>query len=80
MALKVSHLEEHVEKLGKKGIKLYPARIEFLPTFLHGVKHIFLYGPSGERIELADEYEAGGEDLPVGATLEKLPQHGGSQE
>ncbi|MGZ6220835.1 MAG: VOC family protein [Syntrophales bacterium] len=62
VALKVSHLEEHVERLEKRGIKLYPARIESLPTFLHGLKHIFLYGPSGERIELAEEYHA--DDIP----------------
>ena len=59
VALKVSHLEKHVEKLNGRRIKLHPAKIEFLPTLLNGVKHIFLYGPSGERIELAEEYDAG---------------------
>jgi hypothetical protein len=59
VALKVSHLEKHVEKLNGRGIKLHPTNIEFLPTLLDGVKHIFLYGPSGERIELAEEYDAG---------------------
>jgi catechol 2,3-dioxygenase-like lactoylglutathione lyase family enzyme len=58
VALKVSHLEKHVEKLNGRGIKLHPAKIEFLPTLLGGVKHIFLYGPSGERIELAEEYDS----------------------
>lgn len=59
VALKVSHIEAHVEKLERSGIELHPAKIEFLPTLLNGVKHIFLYGPSGERIELAEEYNAG---------------------
>jgi lactoylglutathione lyase len=59
VALKVSHIEAHVEKLERRGIELHPAKIEFLPTLLNGVKHIFLYGPSGERIELAEEYKAG---------------------
>jgi lactoylglutathione lyase len=58
VALKVSHIEAHVEKLERRGIELHPAKIEFLPTLLNGVKHIFLYGPSGERIELAEEYNA----------------------
>src|SRR4030042_455458 len=56
VALRVSHLEEHVEKLERRGIELHPEKIESLPTLLNGVKHIFLYGPSGERIELAEEY------------------------
>ena len=56
VALRVSHLEEHVEKLERRGIELHPEKIEFLPTLFNGVKHIFLYGPSGERIELAEEY------------------------
>jgi catechol 2,3-dioxygenase-like lactoylglutathione lyase family enzyme len=59
VALKVSHIEEYVEKLGRSGIELHPSKIEFLPTLLNGVKHVFLYGPSGERIELAEEYDAG---------------------
>ena len=59
VALKVSHIEAHVEKLERSGIELHPAKIEFLPTLFNGVKHIFLYGPSGERIELAEEYKAG---------------------
>lgn len=59
VALKVSHIEEHVKKLERRGIELHPAKIEFLPTLLNGVKHIFFYGPSGERIELAEEYKAG---------------------
>jgi lactoylglutathione lyase len=59
VALKVSHIEAHVEKLERRGIELHPAKIEFLPTLLNGVKHIFLYGPSGERIELTEEYTSG---------------------
>jgi len=64
VALKVSHIDEHVEKLERSGIELHPSKIEFLPTLLNGVKHIFLYGPSGERIELAEEYNAGSDPLP----------------
>jgi catechol 2,3-dioxygenase-like lactoylglutathione lyase family enzyme len=59
VALKVSHIDEHVEKLERRGVELHPAKIEFLPTLLNGVKHVFLYGPSGERIELAEDYNAG---------------------
>jgi lactoylglutathione lyase len=59
VALKVSHIDEQVEKLKRRGIELHPAEIESLPTLLNGVKHIFLYGPSGERIELTEEYKAG---------------------
>ncbi len=59
VALKVSHLEKHVQELEEKGIELHPPKIELLPTLLNGVKHIFLYGPSGERIELVEECEAG---------------------
>lgn len=64
VALKVSHIDEQVEKLKRKGIELHPVKIEFLPTLLNGVKHIFLYGPSGERIELAEEFNTGSEPLP----------------
>ena len=64
VALRVSHLEEHVKKLKGRGIELHPAEIESLPTLLNGVKHIFLYGPSGERIELAEEYNARSDPPP----------------
>lgn len=57
VALKVSHIDEHVEKLKRKEIELHPTEVKFLPTLLNGLKHIFLYGPSGERIELAEEYD-----------------------
>ena len=59
LALKVSHLEEHVEKLNGRGIKLHPAKIELLPTLLNGVKSVFLYGPPGQRTELAEKSDAG---------------------
>jgi catechol 2,3-dioxygenase-like lactoylglutathione lyase family enzyme len=64
VALKVSHIDEHVEKLKRREIELHPKKVEFLPTLLNGVKHIFLYGPSGERIELTEEYNAGS-DSPL---------------
>ena len=59
VALKVSQIEAVVEKLERNGIELHPKKIEFLPTLLNGVKHIFIFGPSGERIELAEEYNSG---------------------
>ena len=58
VALKVSQIEALVEKLERSGIELHPKKIEFLPTLLNGVKHIFLFGPSGERIELAEDCNA----------------------
>ena len=64
VALKVSHIDAHVKKLKRRKIKLHPAEIESLPTLLNGVKHIFLYGPSGERIELAEEYNARSDPPP----------------
>jgi len=64
VALKVSHIDEHVKKLRRRGIELHPAEIESLPTLLNGVKHIFLYGPSGERIELVEEYNTGNDTPP----------------
>ena len=64
VALKVSQIEAVVEKLERNGIELHPKKIEFLPTLLNGVKHIFLFGPSGERIELAEDYNAGSDPLP----------------
>ena len=64
VALKVSHIDEHVKKLKRREIELHPAEIESLPTLLNGVKHIFLYGPSRERIELAEEYNTGNDTPP----------------
>jgi lactoylglutathione lyase len=64
VALRVSQIEEHVKKLERRGVELHPKKIEFLPTLLNGVKHIFLFGPSGERIELAEDYNAGSNPLP----------------
>jgi lactoylglutathione lyase len=64
VALKVSQIEEHIKKLERRGIELHPAKVEFLPTLLNGVKHVFLYGPSGERIELAEDYNVGSNPLP----------------
>ena len=60
VALRVCRIDEYAKKLKRKGIELHPAEIEFLPTLLHGVKHVFLYGPSGERIELAEEFHSDG--------------------
>jgi lactoylglutathione lyase len=64
VALRVSQIEEHIKKLERRGVELHPSKIEFLPTLLNGVKHVFLFGPSGERIELAEDYNAGSDPLP----------------
>jgi catechol 2,3-dioxygenase-like lactoylglutathione lyase family enzyme len=63
VALRVSNIEEHIRQFEKKGIELQPKKLELLPTLLGGIKHIFLYGPSGERIELVEEYDARSEFL-----------------
>ncbi len=60
IALKVSRIEDHIRQLEKKGVELQPKALESLPTLAGGVKHIFLYGPSGERIELVEEYREAG--------------------
>jgi catechol 2,3-dioxygenase-like lactoylglutathione lyase family enzyme len=54
LALKVDSLEKTIEKLEAKGIDFSKEKLEFLTTFYTGIKHAFLYGPSGERIELVE--------------------------
>jgi lactoylglutathione lyase len=77
VALRVSQIEEHIKKLERRGIELHPAKVEFLPTLLNGVKHVFLYGPSGERIELAEEYDAGSGISPKKSSKGPKTQKGG---
>jgi len=55
IALKVSDLEKVMEVLRGKGIDFQNEGLETLTTFRNGIRHCFLYGPSGERIELAEE-------------------------
>jgi len=56
IALKVLDIEKAVELLKSKGVSLFPDYIEEIPTFWKGIKHAFIYGPSGERIELVEEF------------------------
>ena len=55
IALRVSDLPSLVETLGSRGARFEFEGIEELPTLLGGVRHAFIYGPSNERIELAEE-------------------------
>jgi lactoylglutathione lyase len=55
IALRVSDLPSLLEELSSKEARFEFDGIEELPTLLDGVKHAFIYGPSGERIELAEE-------------------------
>jgi len=55
LAFRVSNLKDVVSELNAKGIKTEPEEIESLPTFYQGIHHTFIYGPSGERIELLEE-------------------------
>ena len=52
-ALKVDNLEETILELKNKGIEI-KENIEFI-TYEGGTLHAFIYGPSNERIELAEE-------------------------
>ncbi|MDK2992040.1 MAG: lactoylglutathione lyase [Clostridiales bacterium] len=56
IALKVEDINTLAMLLKDKGIQFYPDEIENLPSFWKGIKHIFIYGPSNERIELVEEY------------------------
>lgn len=56
LCLKVENLEAIMASLEKRGVVFSAEGLESLPTFLNGIRHAFLYGPSGERIELAEEY------------------------
>mgnify|MGYP000913338752 CR=1 FL=1 len=55
LCLKVDHLDGVINELSAKGIKLSEEGLEIIPTFMNGIRHVFVYGPSGERIELAEE-------------------------
>ena len=55
LALKVVNLEETMKLLSSKGVCFSQEGLEVIPTFMNGIRHAFLYGPSGERIELAEE-------------------------
>jgi lactoylglutathione lyase len=55
IALRVSDLSSMLQDLASKGARFEFEGIEELPTLLDGVRHVFIYGPSNERIELAEE-------------------------
>lgn len=52
LAIEVEGIEEIVEGLKKKNIDFESQNVGVVPDLLGGIKAIFLYGPSGERIEL----------------------------
>ncbi|MBE3100993.1 MAG: VOC family protein [Firmicutes bacterium] len=56
LALRVSDLPSVMQSLKEKGVDFSHEGLEELPTFGKGISHAFLYGPSGERIELAEVY------------------------
>ena len=55
IALTVTDIEKTIAELTAKGIDFKNEGLEYMPTFYKGIKHAFLYGPSNERIELAEE-------------------------
>lgn len=55
IALRVSSLQSLMKDLASKGARFEFDEIEELPTLLNGVRHAFIYGPSNERLELAEE-------------------------
>lgn len=55
LCLKVEQLEKVMEELSHKGVEFSHEGVEIISTFMNGIRHAFLYGPSGERIELAEE-------------------------
>ncbi|WP_243426509.1 VOC family protein [Caldicoprobacter guelmensis] len=55
VALRVSDIDKVVKLLKSKGVNFTPDYIEEIPTFWNGIRHTFIYGPSGERIELVEE-------------------------
>ena len=55
LCLKVFELERVMGELSARGIAFSQEGVEVIPTFMKGIRHAFLYGPSGERIELAEE-------------------------
>ena len=55
IALEVDHIEEAVAALKAKGAVFESEAITAMPEFTQcGVWHIFIKGPSGERIELVE--------------------------
>lgn len=55
LCLRVDNLENVMDALSAKGIDFSQEGLEVISTFMNGIRHAFFYGPSGERIELAEE-------------------------
>ena len=55
LCLRAEDLEKVMGDLSAKGIDFSQEGLEVISTFMKGIKHAFFYGPSGERIELAEE-------------------------
>jgi lactoylglutathione lyase len=59
IALKTKELRNVVKRMADKGAVFENGRITAMPEFTaHGVWHVFLLGPSGERIELVEDMPA----------------------
>ena len=54
ISLCVPSLDEAISGLKAKAVQLSTEGIEVLPDFLSGVRHCFIAGPSGERIEICE--------------------------
>lgn len=55
LALRVKDLEGVMAELSSKGVAFSREGLELIPNFRKGIRHAFLFGPSNERIELAEE-------------------------
>jgi len=55
LALKVNGLEKLMTVLEAKGVTFSFEGLETIANFRNGIRHAFLFGPSNERIELAEE-------------------------
>lgn len=55
LCLRVDDLEKLMDTFSAKGIYFSQEGLEVISTFMNGIRHVFIYGPSGERIELAEE-------------------------
>lgn len=53
ICLEVEKIDEVVADLKAKGVEI-PGEVNYMPSFLGGVKNIFFKGPDGERIEFFD--------------------------
>lgn len=61
IALMVDSLDDAMEDLRKKNIPLSQEGVEVIGDFMQGIRHCFIAGPSGERIEICETLRAAGE-------------------